>query len=236
MEEEEAGEAEPRDQRQLLVEPLARALLVAVRTCGRSARAKARSQIGAELGVGRVGAVGEVGVAVAELLRQVERAAVGDLARARGGVARQALEHLGRREQDGLVVAAPLALAAVERGAVADRDERVLEPRAARVVRVHVAGRDGRDAERGGELRERGVPARVAALERALELDVERAGERAREPGGAVRVERCASPWRAQPERQTRPSACAATTSIVVAAGSSSRSRPGDAACRRARR
>ena len=79
------------------------------------------------------------------------------------------------------MVAAPLALAAVERGAVADRDEHVLERRAARVVRVDVAGRDGRDAERRGEVRERGVAARVAALVRALELDVEaRRGTRAR--------------------------------------------------------
>ncbi len=33
-----------------------------------------------------------------------------------------------------------------------DRDERVLQPRAPQVVRVHVAGRDGGDAERLGEL------------------------------------------------------------------------------------
>ena len=130
------------------------------------------------------------------------------------------------------MVAAALALAAVERGAVADRDERVLQARAARVVRVDVAGRDGRDAERRGELLERGVAARVAALVRALELDVERAGERAREPGGAVRVERRRARGRAQPERQTSPSACSATNSSVVAGGSSSRSRPGDARAR----
>ena len=189
VQEEEAGEAEARDQRQLVVEAFA-----ARRACGRCAFGVALGEgavaDGAELDVGRVGAVGEVGVAVAELLGQVELAAVGDLARARGRVAWQALEHLVRREQDGLVVAAALRLAAVERGAVADRDERVLEAGAAEVVRVDVAGRDGGDAERCGQLFERGVAAGVAALVRALELDVERAGKRAREPGGGVRVER----------------------------------------------
>ena len=74
------------------------------------------------------------------------------------------------------MVAAPLALAAVERGAVADRDEGVLEPRRRRgwcawMSPVATVG----DAERGGELLERGVPAGVAALERSLQLDVERA-------------------------------------------------------------
>ena len=112
------------------------------------------SQTGASCRIGRVGAVGEVGVAVAELLRQVELEPLGDLDRACDGVAvvGEALEHLGRREQDALVVAAPLALAAVERGAVADRDEHVLERRSPRVVRVDVAGRDGRHAERLGEV------------------------------------------------------------------------------------
>ena len=75
------------------------------------------------------------------------------------------------------MVSAPLALGAVERGAVPDRDQRVLEARPARVVGVNVAGRDGRHAERGRELLERGVAARIAALERALQLDVERARE-----------------------------------------------------------
>src|SRR3954447_469556 len=40
-------------------------------------------------------------------------------------------------------------------------------------MRVRVAGRDGGDPERLGELAQPGVPARVAALVRALELDVE---------------------------------------------------------------
>ena len=141
-----------------------------------------------QLLVGGVGAVGEVGVAVAELLGEVEGAAVGDLACPRGGVGREPLGGLLRRQEHGFVVAAALALAAVEGGAVADRDEGVLEPQAALVVGVDVAGADGRDAEGGGELLERGVAAGIAALVRALELDVERPRERLREPGGGVRV------------------------------------------------
>ncbi len=86
------------------------------------------------------------------------------------------------------MVAAPLALAAVEGGAVADRDEGVLKPQAALVVGMDVAGADGRDAECGGKLLERGVAAGIAALVWALELDVERARECLREPGGGVRV------------------------------------------------
>ena len=83
------------------------------------------------------------------------------------------------------MVAAPLALAAVERRAVADRDEDVLQRRPRRRVRVRVAGRDRRHAERLGEVAQRGVAARVAALVRALELDVEAAGPNARRAAAA---------------------------------------------------
>ena len=86
------------------------------------------------------------------------------------------------------MVAAPLALAAVEGGAVADRDEGILEAQPALVVGVDVAGGDGRHAERGGELLEGGVPAGVAALVGALQLDVERTREDAGESCGGVRV------------------------------------------------
>ena len=88
---------------------------------------------------------------------------------------------------------------------------------AARVVRVDVAGGDGRDAEGGGELVERGVAARVAALVGPLELDVERAGERAARAVRRRSGRRRRGPWRAQPERQTSPSACSATNAALVA-------------------
>ena len=91
-------------------------------------------------------------------------------------------------QEHGFVVAAPLALAAVEGGAAADRDEGVLEAETALVVGVDVAGGDRGDAEVGGELLEGGVPAGVAALERALELDVEAHRERLSQSGSGVRV------------------------------------------------
>ena len=97
------------------------------------------------------------------------------------------------------MVAAPLLLAAVERGAAADGDQRVLEGAPPLVVDMDVAGGDGGDTQIAGELAEGGIPAGVAALVRTLELDVEAVGpECGRSPGGAVRV--------AHPE----PVACAA--------------------------
>ena len=87
------------------------------------------------------------------------------------------------------MVAAALALAAVERRAVADRDERVLQADARARVRVRVAGDDGLDAERLREVAQRGVPANVAALVRPLQLDEEAlAAERLREPRRRVRI------------------------------------------------
>ena len=71
------------------------------------------------------------------------------------------------------MVAPPLLLAAVQRRAATDRDECVLESTSALVVYVDVAGGDCRNAEVAGEVAEDGVPTGVAALERALELDVE---------------------------------------------------------------
>ena len=107
-----------------------------------------------------------------------------------GGVdAGEALRHLRRSAQDALAVAAPLLLAAVERGAAADRDERVLEQRAPRRMGMDVAGGDGVDAEVCGEILEGGVAPHVAALERPLQLDEEAvAAEGAGETGGGVRI------------------------------------------------
>ena len=118
------------------------------------------------------------------------------------------------------MVAAPFVLAAVEGGAAADRDERVLEGATPLVVDVDVAGGDGGDAEVAGELSQRGDAAGVAAFVRALELDVEavppeRCRERARLRSGRASP----SPCRAQPERQTRPSAFASSDSSGSAGG-----------------
>ena len=72
---------------------------------------------------------------------------------------------------------------------MADRDEDVLERGAARMVRVDVAGDERADAGVRGEIAEECVPARIAALERPLQLDEEAVGsERAGELDGGVRV------------------------------------------------
>ena len=89
------------------------------------------------------------------------------------------------------MVAAPFLLATVEGGAAADRDEGVLEGAAPLVVGVDVAGGDGGDAEVAGELSQGGDAAGVAALVRALELDVEALpSERCRNARGCVRIPR----------------------------------------------
>ena len=132
VEEEEAGQLEVGDEPQLLLQALAGSPLVAVRAgvaLGERALADA-----AQLRVGRLLAVGEVGIAVAELLGQVELEPSGELDRAGDGGARRrgsARPSRRRRTEDALAVAAPLALGAVQRRAMADGDERVLEHGAA---------------------------------------------------------------------------------------------------------
>src|SRR5262249_6260602 len=139
----------------------------------------------------RLGAVGEVRVAVAELLRQVEPQPFGQLDRTGDGgtVLREAVDDLPGSEQDGLVVAAPLGLAPVERAAVPDGDEHVLQRRAAWMVCMDVAGDERRHPERVGEIAQRGVATRVAALVRTLQLDEEAiCAESPREPRRTVRI------------------------------------------------
>ncbi len=114
VQQEEAGEAELADQHELFFEPLAHAALEAVEvrvTLGERALAD-----GAQLHDRGLYAVGEVGVAVAELLRQVERQPLRELGRAERGVTvvGEAVEHVLRRGEHSLVISAPLALTAVE--------------------------------------------------------------------------------------------------------------------------
>ena len=147
VQQEEACEPELVDQLQLLFESRARftAELVTSRV---AVLERALADV-RELHDRRLGTVGEVGVPVAELLGQVEPEPVGELDRERdrGTILREAFDHLRRREQDALVVATALGLAAVERAPVADGDEDVLERRAAQIVRVHVSRDDRPDAE-----------------------------------------------------------------------------------------
>src|SRR5947208_1921678 len=152
VQQEETGQPKARNQLQLAVEPFARALLVPVRACVPLRECPVADL--AQLHVGGIDAVGEVRVAIAELLREVELAAIGDLARTQRRLPWQPVEHLRGRAQNALVVAAPLPLATVERRAVLDRDERVLQARPAHVVRVHVAGCDGGNVQRLGKVDE----------------------------------------------------------------------------------
>ena len=189
MQEEEAGEADALDQRELFVEALASTPLVSVQR--RVPLAEQAVAERAQLHDRRLVAVGEVRIAVAELLREVELEPLRELARARDRlpVVGEPLEQLGRREQHRLVVAAPLALAPVERRAVADRDERVLQADARTSMRVRVSRDDGLDAERLGEVAQRCVAAHVAALVGPLQLDEEPlAAEGLREPRRRVRI------------------------------------------------
>ena len=152
---------------------------------------KARSQTRAKLPDRGLAGLGEIGVAVTEILGQVELEPRRELAGPLHGVAveREALRQLPRRGQDALAVAAPLRLAAVQRSSVADRHEHVLERGPARMVRVRIAGRDRLDAEGLSEIPQRGVSALVAALVRTLELDEEAfRPEGPRQFRGAVRV------------------------------------------------
>src|SRR5439155_581646 len=112
-----------------------------------------------------------------------------DGARDRSSVLRKSFRHLGRGEQHAFVVATAIGLAAVERAAVTDRDENVLQPCAPGLVRVNVAGDDRVDAERTGEVAQQDVAVGVAALVRSLELDEETlATESPGEAGGGVRI------------------------------------------------
>ncbi len=76
-----------------------------------------------------------------------------------------------------LAVAAPLRLAAVERLAAPDRDERVLQHPAPAQVDVHVVRRRDGYLEPAGELAQVAQARPVAARERPHQLDVEAPGE-----------------------------------------------------------
>ena len=74
------------------------------------------------------------------------------------------------------MVAPPFPLAAFERGALPDGDERVLQVRASFVMGMDVTGGDRAYAERPGEVAQPRVPAYVSSLVGSLELDEEALG------------------------------------------------------------
>ncbi len=192
MEQEETCKPELADELELLLEP---------RTCLAAKLVAARipllerpvADVG-ELDDRRLRAVGEVRIPVSQLLRQVELQPLCQLDGALecGTVVGKSLDHLLRRKEDAFVVAAPLRFTAVERAAVANGHEHVLKGRTARMVGVHVAGGDRRDAERRSEVAQECVSPCVAALVGTLELDVEAvASECTGEPCRRVRVAHC---------------------------------------------
>src|SRR6266511_5755293 len=171
VEEEEPGEPERVDQRELLVEPSPRLALVSVQP--RVALGERTVADALQLRDSRLLPVREVRIAVAELLRQVELKPLGELDGARDSslVVRETRIHLLFREQHALVVAATLALRAVERRAMSDRHQRVLQADARAVVRVRIPRRDGLDTQLLGKVAQRCVAPRVAALVGTLQLD-----------------------------------------------------------------
>ena len=174
VQEEEAGQAERVDHAQLLLQPRPRR--GSMRVAGRVALLEAvRAQL-------RQRAIGlrvlRPGVAVAEVLREVEGQPPGQLARLRNRarVVLEARRHRRRGGQHVGEVAAARGLRRVQRGVVAQGDERVLQRRPRAAVRVDVAGRHRRQPEALGQLGEAAVARAVVAVEGALELHAQVVG------------------------------------------------------------
>lgn len=174
MQKEEARQAVVVDERELLVEPHAG------RDPPRGVGVAGPQLVGADAGqrLGRrLAARGrEVGVRVTEVAGEIERDALGDLARGADGLGDVAerVGHLRGRPQHGAAVAAPDALRGVQGEAVADGDERVLQQRAPGVVGVDVAGGHHRYSGGAGQVAERPGVCAPPADERPLQLDVHR--------------------------------------------------------------
>ena len=145
VQQEEPREAEAGDEAQLLVQ--ARGGLRVQRVAGRVALGEAVGADARERSVG-LGVLG-AGVAVAEVLREVEAQRVGEALGLRDGVGvvGEAGRHRLRRGEHVGVVAAAQRLGGVERRVLADGDEGVLQAGAPRRVRVDVSGRHARHAE-----------------------------------------------------------------------------------------
>ncbi len=163
------------DQPQLLGEP--RLGLGAQRRVRRVALVQPRpAQLGQRPGRGRAAGAAEVGERVPEVARQVERAAARrDLERDgdRGGTVAEQRGGVLRRPQRELAVGPPLRVGAVERAAVADRDEHVVQPVALAPVVVHVGRRHRVEPGVVREIAQRAGQGAVAANVIALQLDEE---------------------------------------------------------------
>ncbi len=166
VEEEEAGEAEVADRRQLPGEAGVR--LVPVGAAG----VAIDQPMAADLGQGVVGVL-LLGVAVAEFPGEVELEPLGEPhgLRHRLGVLGEAGGHqLGRGQRRAAVAAAP-RLRLLQRLPPGDGDEGVLQAGAAAAVGMDVAGGDGGEAEARGEQGEPAVAGAVVTTVGPLQLD-----------------------------------------------------------------
>ena len=185
VEQEETGQAEPLDDPELLLQ--ARLRLAARRPGVAVAVLQPRPAKLGEL-AHRLGVLG-ARIAIPEVTAQIEPQPLGQPRglRHRLRVLRKAAGHRRRRGQHVAEVAAPLGLRGIERGVQAHRDQRVLQRRAVRRVRMHVSGRHARHSEPLGESLESSIARPIVAQERPLELNsqvvrpegVEQAPERA---------------------------------------------------------
>ncbi len=186
MQQEEPGEPELGDERELLVEPCGR--LGAQAMPGRVAVLETPAAGAGERPVGAriLGAR----IAVAEIVREVEGQRLGEPGALgdRLGMVLEARRHRRRRRQHVGVVAAAQRLGGIERRVLAHRDERVLQASAHRRVRVDVPGRHARDAEAGGQGCQAAVQCAIVPGERALELDPEGVGAERREQAAHRRL------------------------------------------------
>ncbi len=113
------------------------------------------------------------------VLGQVEAQAVRDLRGLRHGlrvIGGEASRHRLRRREHMAEVAAPQWLGGVERRAVTDRDERILQRRTGAHVSVDVAGRDRAQLQLACERGDAAVARAVVAQVGALQLDAQAVG------------------------------------------------------------
>ena len=203
VQQEEARQPELGDEAQLLLQ--ARGGLDAQPRAHRVARVEAPV---ADLGQRAIGArVLRAGVAVAEVAGEVEAQGGGQALGLgdRLGMVGEARGHGLRRGEDVGVVAAAQRLGGVERGVLADGHEGVLQPRALGRVGMDVARGHAGDAEAGASAARPRLSARSWRWNGRCSSTRKASRPKARSSRRMVGSSR--TPWRAQPLRQTSPSA-----------------------------
>ena len=181
VQQEEAGQPEPVDHRELLLQARARLAVGGADLRGRAGRIRSRSiavfqPLHAQLCQALRGAcVLGPRVAIAEIPGQIERQLLGQRERLcdRVGMVGEAAGHRLRRAHHMAVIAAAQRLGGVKGGAVAQRHERILQLGPHARVRVHVAGGHAPDLQPPRQRRQRPVAGSVVAGVRALQLHIQ---------------------------------------------------------------